>query len=124
MSNLTELMERKARETAERAERLAHEELQRRGNGFRRLLSDAQNTIECILSADAKARRAERSMSDDALKRAVGARIKNLHRRVQESLKAIRRDLRGATFRAALVGALVGAVTTAALLLILAATIL
>ena len=131
MSRIGDLMQQRAQETAEMAERLASEEWTKRQKGYALLLKDVLTTIRRNMSDDREARRAdrqtadqarraERKKADEALLSQMTGLVESLDKRQRETLAAIRAEQRNdrwkATLRAALVGGLTGALTLAALL--------
>ena len=131
MAKIGELMKQRAEETAALAERLANEELQKRIGSFARLLKDVLVITRENLSDDREARLASRRQEDEALLSQMSSLATILDKRQRETLQSIRdetlqsirdetrRDRWNATFRAALIGGLAGALLTAALLAIL-----
>ena len=131
MGRVGELLQQQAEETAERAERLANDELRRRSGHFAEFLKSALDTTRQI-SAEAveaqathlkQAAAKNQEQLDDALKR-VSTQTRQRDQALVEDLstkltRQLRPVLQKAMFRAALVGAIAGAMTTAGLLFIL-----
>lgn len=119
VGGVKEMLARQASEQAEAVTRLTESELQRRSASFEQLLTDALNTTERILSADAAARRAERTKQDKELALQVARQISRLEKRLLLGQVETRRD----TFRPILIGALTSGLTMVVLLLALLATL-